>query len=120
MCFTFEQERHEWNNRRLELANTNPISPVVAAWVNKALKLCVQLAELRRKFLPCKGKPTHSYVTQPHHNGKECIEVLIFLTAVNTYNTCIYYGTLIYLIVCKALLKPHMSLQSLARQIIIL
>ena len=45
-CFTFEQKRHEWNNRWLQFANTNPICSVIPAWINEALELRVQLAEL--------------------------------------------------------------------------
>lgn len=104
-CFTFEQERHEWNNRRLEFSNTNSICSVVPAWVNKALELCVQLAELWREFLPCKWKPTHSHITKPHYNGKECIQVLILLTAANTINIL-----LLGLFCLRTLLKSHMSL----------
>lgn len=47
-CFTFQEERHEWQDGRRELSNGYPVSPMIPRGLNQAVKLAKHLPQLER------------------------------------------------------------------------
>jgi len=66
-----EQERHEGNQRRLQLAHEHSVRPVVATGVDQGLELLEDLPELRRNLFPGLLQPGHRHVGQTHYHSEE-------------------------------------------------
>lgn len=80
-----QQQWHERYNRRLQFAHTNPIRPVIPAWINHRFKFGVEFPELRRQFLPSERQSRNCHITQAHYNGAKRVQILVFLATVK-YN----------------------------------
>lgn len=76
-----EQQRHERDKRRLQLAHEDPVGPVVTAGVDQGLELLEDLPELGRDLLPGLLEAGHCHVGQAHHHGEEGVQVLVLLAA---------------------------------------
>jgi len=66
-----EQQRHERDQRRLQLAHEHAVRPVVAAGVDQGLELLEDLPELRWDLLPGLLQPGHRHVREAHYHGEE-------------------------------------------------
>lgn len=80
-CHVLQQQRHEGYDRRLELPDAHPVSPVVSARIDQRLEFRVELPEFRGELLPRQRQPRNRHVAQTHHYSAESVQVLVFLAA---------------------------------------
>jgi hypothetical protein len=77
-----EGQRHKRNDGRDHLINGHAVGPVVSGGVNEGLELGKDLSGLGGKAFPGLTHPRHCHVPQAHHNGKERVNILVLLAAV--------------------------------------
>lgn len=58
-----------------------PVRPMVTARIYERFKLGEKFAEFRWKLIPSLVQPRHGWIWHTHHDGEECIQVLVFLAA---------------------------------------